>query len=72
MFESIGLFKFSKVVRDKNIGYSYGFGFVDYFNLKDVVIVISQLNGYRIEYKVFKVVYFRKSDDEIKGFKFYF
>uniref|UniRef100_A0A8W8LAX8 RRM domain-containing protein n=2 Tax=Magallana gigas TaxID=29159 RepID=A0A8W8LAX8_MAGGI len=32
---------------------------------------ISQLNGYRIEHKVLKVAYSRKSDEEIKGSKLY-
>lgn len=69
MFESIGPLKSSKVVRDKNTGYSYGFGFVDYLNPKDAATAISQLNGYRIEHKVLKVAYSRKSEEEIKGSK---
>lgn len=45
LFEKIGLFKFYKIVRDKVINYSYGFGFVDYVNEEDVERVIYEMNG---------------------------
>lgn len=71
LFESIGPLKSSKIVRDKNSGYSYGFGFVDYHNPKDAASAISQLNGYRVEHKVLKVAYSRRNDENTKGSKLY-
>ncbi|XP_022323528.1 ELAV-like protein 2 isoform X1 [Crassostrea virginica] len=71
MFENIGPLKSSKIVRDKNTGYSYGFGFVDFHNPKDAATAISQLNGYRMEHKVLKVAYSRRNEEDTKGSKLY-
>lgn len=71
MFLSIGPIKNSKVIRDKQTGYSYGFGFIDYTNPADAARAIESLNGLQLQNKRIKVAYSRPGGEEIKGANLY-
>lgn len=71
MFLSIGPIKSSKIVRDKATNYSYGFGFVEYFNSDDAGKAITSLNGLKLQNKTLKVAFSRPSGDQIKGANLY-
>lgn len=70
MFLSIGPLKASKIVRDRNTNYSYGFGFVDYMNEDDAAKAIATLNGLQLQNKRIKVAYSRNGD-KVKGANLY-
>lgn len=63
MFISIGPVKNCKIVRDKNTHYSYGFGFVDYYNPTDATQAIQTLNGLQLQNKRIKVAYSRNKEN---------
>ena len=67
MFLSIGPVKTTKVVRDKNTGYSYGFGFVDYTMHADAKRAIETLNGLQLQHKTIKVAFSRQGDENRGG-----
>ena len=70
MFESIGPLNASKIVRDRNTSYSYGFGFVDFVSAADAVRAVETLNGLQLQNKNIKVAYARTGDN-IKGGNLY-
>ena len=70
MFESIGPLNASKIVRDRNTSYSYGFGFVDFVSVADAVRAVDTLNGLQLQNKHIKVAYARTGDN-IKGGNLY-
>lgn len=70
MFAEIGLIKKCKIVRDRNTGYSYGFGFVEYVSDHDALLAIEMLNGTQLQHKVIKVAYSRQGEN-VKGANLY-
>ena len=67
MFLSIGPVTSTKIVRDKNSGYSYGFGFVDYNIHADAKRAIETLNGLQLQHKTIKVAFSRQGDENRGG-----
>jgi len=66
MFRTCGPLESCKIMRDKNTGYSFGYGFVQYQEPGDAVKAISQLNGLPVSHKRIKVSYSRPRTTEIK------
>lgn len=50
LFSPIGRLESIRVMRDFKTGYSYGFGFVKYFNEEDAAKAIDVLNGITFRY----------------------
>lgn len=50
LFSPIGRVESIRVMRDFKTGYSYGFGFVKYFNEEDAAKAIDVLNGITYRY----------------------
>lgn len=46
IFSPLGQIESVKIMRDYKTGYSYGFGFVKYFNEQDAAKAIEMLNGF--------------------------
>lgn len=46
IFSPLGQIESIKIMRDYKTGYSYGFGFVKYFNEQDAAKAIDMLNGF--------------------------
>ena len=53
------------------LGYSFGYGFVEYLSEEDARKAIDTLNGYQIEHKRLKVAYARPNCDETKNTNLY-
>jgi len=70
MFQSVGPVKSTRIVRDRDTGYSHGYGFVDYENAEDAYRAIETLNGLKLKNKTLKVAYSRTGED-IKGASLY-
>lgn len=71
LFAKHGDIRSARIIRNKNTGYSYGFGFVDYFRLEDAERAIESLNGVVLGNKKIKVSFARPSSDEIKNANLY-
>ncbi|KAH9529086.1 hypothetical protein DERF_002996 [Dermatophagoides farinae] len=71
MFAKYGDIRSARIIRNKNSGYSYGFGFVEYFRQEDAEMAIKNLNGIVINNKKIKVSYARPSSDDIKNANIY-
>ena len=54
-----------------NLGYSFGYGFVEYVNEEDARKAIDTFNGYQIEHKRLKVALARPNCDETKNTNLY-
>lgn len=71
LFNAIGPVKNSKVCRNKQTGWSFGYGFIDYFTEQDAQLAIDKLNGHQIENKRLKVAFSRPNADKNKGSNLY-
>lgn len=71
MFSQAGHVKSAKVVVDKNTGYSYGFGFVNYAAPEEAQHAINTLNGTKVENKTIKVALARPPGENTKGSNLY-
>lgn len=71
MFLSVGPIKSCKIVRDKQTGYSYGFGFVDFQLAADATRAIETLSGLQLQTKRIKVALAREGGEKIKGANLY-
>lgn len=71
LFAKYGDIRSARIIRNKHTGYSYGFGFVDYFNVEDAERAIDNLNGVTINHKKIKVSFARPSSDDIKNANLY-
>ncbi|OTF71204.1 ELAV-like protein, partial [Euroglyphus maynei] len=71
MFAKYGDIRSARIIRNKNSGYSYGFGFVEYFRQEDAEMAIKNLNGIVMNNKKIKVSYARPSSDDIKNANIY-
>jgi len=58
------------VVRDRETGYSYGFGFIDYATEEEAERAVIALNGSQLQHKRIKVAFSRQGDN-IKGANLY-
>lgn len=67
MFAKYGDIRSARIIRNKNSGHSYGFGFVEYFNADDAKLAIKNLNGVVINHKKIKVSFARPSGNNIKN-----
>lgn len=71
LFSTVGKVVNCKIIRDKNTGYSYGFGFVEFETPDDAQKAIQHLNGCELENKRIKVALARPSGEETKGANLY-
>lgn len=71
LFASVGTVTTARVIRDKNTGYSYGYGFVDYEKAEDAAKAIQQLDKHKIQHKVLKVAYSKPSGTQTKNINLY-
>lgn len=72
MFSSIGPLTSSKVVRNKETQYSFGFGFADYKSPEDAQKAILKLNNMQVQHKRLKVAYASPTaGDDIKETNLY-
>lgn len=71
MFLSVGPIQNSKIIRDKQTGYSYGFGFVKFQHPADAQRAIETLSGLQLQNKRIKVALARPGGDQIKGANLY-
>ncbi|KAH8860105.1 ELAV-like protein 2 [Schistosoma japonicum] len=55
LFSSVGTIKTCRIIRDRNSGSSFGFGFCEYEDSCSAHKAITRFNGYRIADKVLKV-----------------
>ncbi|CEM37940.1 unnamed protein product [Vitrella brassicaformis CCMP3155] len=71
MFSSVGPVESCKLVVNRATGYSYGFGFVNFYTSEDADRAIEKFNGMQIENKYIKVSHARPQSDAIKGANLY-
>lgn len=67
LFSSVAPVKRAKVCRDKRTGYSFGFGFCEFYTSEDAARAIAALNGLRLLRKTIKVAYARLQSAESKN-----
>lgn len=63
LFRGIGPVRTAKIVRDNNSDYSYGFGFVRYYDTEMAQLAIETLNGFQMGHKTIKVAFSREGDN---------
>lgn len=71
LFSKIGPLKTCKLMFDRQTGYSFGYGFVEYVNEEDALKAIDTLNGYQIEHKRLKVALARPNCEDTKNTNLY-
>ncbi|CAF0853585.1 unnamed protein product [Adineta ricciae] len=71
MFAQIGRLRYCRLMFDRATGYSYGYGFVDYYRAEDAAKAIDTLNQLKMEHKTIKVSYARPKCDETRGTNLY-
>lgn len=71
LFSTIGKVVNCKIIRDRQTGYSYGFGFVEYGTPQEAQNAIQHLNGCEIEHKRIKVALARPPGEDTKGANLY-
>ncbi|KAH3794016.1 ELAV-like protein 3 [Dreissena polymorpha] len=71
LFATIGNVVNCRIIRDKNTGYSYGFGFVEYSSPEEAQNAIMSLNGCEIQNKRIKVALARPPGENTKGANLY-
>lgn len=71
LFSRIGPLKTCKLMFDKQTGYSFGYGFVEYINEEDALKAIATYNGHLLEHKRLKVALARPNCEETKNTNLY-
>lgn len=71
LFAKVGPLKSCKLMFDRQTGYSFGYGFVEYTSEEDALKAIDTFNGYQIEHKRLKVALARPNCDETKNTNLY-
>ncbi|CAF1349640.1 unnamed protein product [Rotaria magnacalcarata] len=71
MFSQIGRLRYCRLMFDRATGYSYGYGFVDYYRTEDAAKAIDALNQLKMEHKIIKVSYARPKCEETRGTNLY-
>jgi len=70
LFTSIGPVVTTRVIRDRETGYSHGYGFVQYECAQDAARAITELDKIPVEHKKLKVAY-SKPNGNAKNFNLY-
>lgn len=71
LFSKIGPLKTCKLMFDRQTGYSFGYGFVEYMNEPDALKAIETFNGYQLEHKRLKVALARPNCEDTKNTNLY-
>lgn len=71
LFKKFGAMKSCKIVRNRQTGFSYGFGFVDFETHEQAMQAIAELNGFELESKRIKVAFARPAGQDIKQANLY-
>lgn len=71
LFSKIGPLKTCKLMFDRQTGYSFGYGFVEYMNESDALKAIETFNGYQLEHKRLKVALARPNCEDTKNTNLY-
>uniref|UniRef100_A0A1I8JMV7 RRM domain-containing protein n=1 Tax=Macrostomum lignano TaxID=282301 RepID=A0A1I8JMV7_9PLAT len=67
LFGSVAPVKRAKVCRDKRSGYSFGFGFCEFYTAEDASRAVRMLNGLQLHRKTIKVAHARLQSSESKN-----
>lgn len=71
LFSKIGPLKTCKLMFDRQTGYSFGYGFVEYMSEPDAKKAIETFNGYQLEHKRLKVALARPNCEDTKNTNLY-
>lgn len=71
LFSKIGPLKTCKLMFDRQTGYSFGYGFVEYISEADAQKAIDTFNGYQLEHKRLKVALARPNCEDTKNTNLY-
>jgi len=71
LFSKIGPLKTCKLMFDRQTGYSFGYGFVEYIDEADAQKAIETFNGYQLEHKRLKVALARPNCEDTKNTNLY-
>uniref|UniRef100_F6Y5H7 RRM domain-containing protein n=1 Tax=Ciona intestinalis TaxID=7719 RepID=F6Y5H7_CIOIN len=71
LFNNVGAVTSARIIRDKQSGYSFGYGFVDYVKPEDADKAIQQLNGHPIQHKTIKVAFSKPAGADSKNINLY-
>lgn len=71
LFSKIGPLKTCKLMFDRQTGYSFGYGFVEYMSESDAQKAIETFNGYQLEHKRLKVALARPNCEDTKNTNLY-
>lgn len=71
IFSQIGMIESVRIMKNYKTGYSYGYGFVKYFNAADAAKAIESINGLNYRSKRLKVSYSRPPGHAMKDSNLY-
>jgi len=71
LFSTVGRVNKARIIRHRQTGYSFGYGFIDMASAEDAERAIRKLNQYQIGHKRLKVAYSLPSGDRTRNINLY-
>ena len=71
LFSTVGKCNKARIIRHRQTGYSYGYGFIDMGSAADAEKAIKKLNQYQIGHKRLKVAYSLPSGERTRNINLY-
>ena len=71
LFSTVGKCNKARIIRHRQTGYSYGYGFIDMGSSEDAEKAIKKLNQYQIGHKRLKVAYSLPSGERTRNINLY-